>query len=173
MWWRWDPQFLRDLIHRRADGTLVQLVWDSIQGAHVRYGIESECCLPPLAELKRLTLEHGISVDDAQRMLSMLEEVEGTGGCYSNGGPTFIAAAFWRAPEEVLEHLLGLVPVDRKLEYDEAWELLLLEGYSREFLGRLSMRLSPMSDRMCVRINECRPDLVEELGLPTPKGEVY
>lgn len=169
--WTSAPRFLRRLIHRGADDALVRLVWDALQSTCLRYGIKPPYCLPPLAGLERFTLEHDVSADDAQSMLSTLEEVPGFGARYSKAVMTFFAAVFWRAPENVLEHFLDLVPADEELDNEEVWGLLLLEEYSREFLGKLSVCQSPMNDKMCVQISKCRPGLVEELGLSTPNVE--
>lgn len=159
------PELLKALIQREAEGACIELVWNSIQSKQDRSN-DDYCCAAPVGVLKRLLLERGITIEDAQSMLSTLEGALASGGRtrMSKEAHALYTAMFWEAHEMVVEYFLDQIPQGCELDQHASLELLQSTKYSGKLWSKLVRRLHPISVAMQLKFHELRPDLVLELG---------
>lgn len=152
---------LKSLIQRRANDSFIQLVWECIQGM-LRYGMRDACSYSiPLETLKRLVFEQEISVEDVENMLGMLNGFRVPRESFSKEEHVLYTVMFWGAPEGVVEHFLGLVPMGVQLGYRLVWEWLLLTKYSSGLGRKFAGRLGNLVHRDWRQLQNYRPDLFE------------
>lgn len=159
------PGLLRRLIRRRAADAHVRLVWDSIQNTPRFRTIDDHSCSAPLGILRTLLLEQEISIEDAQRMLGALCGFRGYGADISKELHILYTVIFWEAPERVIDHFLGQVPGECRLNSKAVVRLLLLTKYSRELCRKLIRCCEQMEPDMVAKLELLRPDLVVERSL--------
>lgn len=159
------PGLLRRLIRRRAADAHVQLVWDSIQRTPRFRTVDDHSCSAPLGTLKTLLLEQDISIEDAQRMLGALCGFQGYGADISKELHILYTVIFWEAPERVIDHFLGQVPGECKLNCRVVVRLLMMAKYSSELCRKLIRCCGQMEPDMEAKLKLFRPDLVTERSL--------
>lgn len=155
-------KLLKRLVQTKADDSYIQLVWGSIKSMSRNRLIDDHCCFAPVEVLRRLVFEPEISIEDARRMLSMLDGFDGYGDQISKEAHAAYTVMFWEAPEGILEHFLGKAPHDLKLDCVCSWGMLHSKKYSRGFWTRLVERCGSAGSLLPELIAQFRPDLAKE-----------
>lgn len=159
------PHLLKRLIKEKTDDSYIQIVWSAIQHTQCLRLLDFHCCCAPLETLKRLAFEQDASFDCVEKMLDILAGYQGYGDRISREAHIFYTVLFWEAPEKVVAHFLGRVPLECKLVYKPDWGLLQVAKYSARLWRMLIRRFGFRNDLTPVEIEKVRPDLSRELAL--------
>lgn len=158
------PKLLRRLIQRGVDDAHIKLVWDMIQGAGSLYATSQHSCSVPVEALKRLVFERDISVENVEKMLGVLTGFQENGKAVSREVHVLYTLVFWEAPEPVIDHFIGLIPDDFRLNCALVWRLLFSTTRSNGLCRKLIRHMGLLGYSRRARLLKFRPDLIEELA---------
>lgn len=155
-------KLLKCLVERKADAAFVQLVWNSIYSALQPFSVKHQYCLAPLEELKHLLFEPNASVHRIERVLSTLNGFQLYGLEVQKEVHVLYTVMFWEASKRVLEHFLGKVPIEYKLEYVPILMLVQSAKYSDGLCRKLILQCRQMDPDEQIRLLEFRSDPITE-----------
>lgn len=162
-YFRTVPGLLKRLIQKKADGSRIQLLWDSMESRRGSILLDFQCCSAPLNLLKRFACEPNISVSDVQSMIDMLEGLSWIGSSVSRKVHALYLAMFWEAPESVVRHFFDRAPHDVRLKCDFVGKFLAQSKYSSGLCKKILKSLEPVDPGWLEQTKEYRPDLAKEL----------
>lgn len=161
------PELLKHMVQRKADGLHMQLAWNSVQAPSQLRFIAVHCCSIPLVGLEGLLFEQHASLDAVQGMVDGLRGNQWPRSSISREAHVLYTVMFWEAAEEVIGHLLDLVPSACKLRWKPVFTLLLLTKYSAGLCTKLVRRLEKLHPYKQRELIKFRPDLAAELEAKT------
>lgn len=155
---------LRLLVQRKADDSLIQLVWESIQNTQRSRTIDDNSCAAPLEVLERLHYDRNVSVAHVQEMLQSLGGFWRLSQHVPKEAHDLYTVMFWKAPERIISHYLDLLPIGYQLKHPQAWELLRQREYSYGLCSKLLSHIEHVDAQAWKQIGKLRPDLDKPVG---------
>lgn len=159
------PFLLQSLIRRKAEDSLVKVVWDAIRGSREVRSFTNHLCSPSLEALRLHMFGQEISIDHTQEMLAMLDGVAYYGFHIPKEACALYTLMFWEAPESLIDSFLEAASSEFSLVFVLVKQFLRLKKYSSGLCRKLIARLGPISAEQLLGLLSFRPDLVLELGL--------
>lgn len=154
-----SPKLLKSLVREGEDSGFNEFIWNAITKSESAPCIAKHCCCAPLDALKGLLLDSHISVVEVQKTLCMLNGFQMFGQRFPTEVHVLYTVMFWEAPEDVIDHFLGLVPTGFKLDEFLVRELLRLTKYSKLFCLKLIQHCERTDLFAWQRVQKLGPDL--------------